>query len=127
MSDQPTQPGDDRGPAGQSASPAEDLVRRILEGEDPEISPKERMLLERVGMPEQDAEQRSHTFTEVNLGFTHQLAILEAERCLQCKNAKCIDGCPVRVDIPRFIERLREGDMQGAAVHDQFAGVAVRD
>jgi glutamate synthase (NADPH/NADH) small chain len=115
MTDQPTDQNDGRGPAGQSASPAEDLVRRILEGEDPEISPKERMLIDRVGMPEQDAEQRSHTFTEVNLGFTHQLAVLEAERCLQCKNAKCIDGCPVRVDIPRFIERLREGDMAGAA------------
>jgi glutamate synthase (NADPH/NADH) small chain len=113
--DQTDQPDDGRGPAGQSADPAEDLVRRILAGEDPEISPKQRMLIDRVGMPEQDADARSRTFTEVNLGFTHQLAVLEAERCLQCKNAKCIDGCPVRVDIPRFIERLREGDMQGAA------------
>ena len=41
--------------------------------------------------------------------------MLEAERCLQCKNPKCIDGCPVRVNIPRFIHLLREGDMAAAA------------
>ncbi len=73
------------------------------------------MLLDRVLMPEQDAERRSHTFGEVNLGFTERLAVLEAERCLQCKNPKCIEGCPVRVNIPRFIDLLRVGDMAGAA------------
>ena len=71
-------------------------------------------------MPEQDAVLRAANFREVNLGYTEQLAVLEAERCLQCKNPVCIDGCPVRVNIPRFIELLRIGDMAGAA------GVAAR-
>ena len=48
-------------------------------------------------------------------GYSQQLAVLEAERCLQCKNPVCIDGCPVRVNIPRFIELLRIGDLAGAA------------
>ena len=81
-----------------------DLVRRILAGESIELDPRQRMTLERVAMPEADADQRSHSFEEVNLGLTEHLAALEAERCLQCKNPKCIDGCPVRVNIPRFIE-----------------------
>ncbi len=102
-------------PAAPANRSAEELVKRILAGEPVEVNPRERMLLERVPMPEQDAEQRSHTFGEVNLGFTEHLAVLEAERCLQCKNPKCIDGCPVRVNIPRFIDHLRRGDMAGAA------------
>ncbi len=73
------------------------------------------MAIDRVAMPEADAEPRSHSFDEVNLGLTEHLAVLEAERCLQCKNPKCIDGCPVRVNIPRFIDHLRRGDMAGAA------------
>jgi glutamate synthase (NADPH/NADH) small chain len=79
------------------------------------LTPKERMAIERAHMPEQEALQRTANFREVNLGYSHQLAVLEAERCLQCKNPVCIDGCPVRVDIPRFIELLRTGDMAGAA------------
>ena len=79
------------------------------------LTPRERMTIERRSMPEQDAELRAANFREVNLGLTEQLAVLEAERCLQCKNPVCIDGCPVRVNIPLFIERLRTGDMAGAA------------
>ena len=78
-------------------------------------TPKERMAIDRHAMPEQDAVLRSANFREVNLGYPEQLAVLEAERCLQCKNPVCIDGCPVRVNIPRFIELLRDGDMVGAA------------
>jgi glutamate synthase (NADPH) small chain len=96
-------------------SDIQDLVRRILAGEDVTLDPRQRMAIDRVAMPEQNADQRSHTFEEVNLGFTEHLAMLEAERCLQCKNPKCIDGCPVRVNIPRFIDHLRRGDMAGAA------------
>jgi glutamate synthase (NADPH/NADH) small chain len=73
------------------------------------------MTIDRLAMPEQDALARSANFREVNLGYPEQLAVLEAERCLQCKNPVCIDGCPVRVNIPLFIERLRTGDMAGAA------------
>ena len=78
-------------------------------------TPKERMTIDRHAMPEQEAIVRAANFREVNLGYPEQLAILEAERCLQCKNPVCIDGCPVRVNIPRFIELLRDGDMPGAA------------
>jgi glutamate synthase (NADPH/NADH) small chain len=73
------------------------------------------MTIERTHMPEQDAIRRAANFREVNLGYSQQLAVLEAERCLQCKNPVCIAGCPVRVNIPRFIELLRIGDMAGAA------------
>ena len=79
------------------------------------LSAKERMALARVAMPEQDATLRATNFREVNLGLTYQLAMLEAERCLQCPKPYCIDGCPVRVNIPRFIKLLREGDLPGAA------------
>jgi glutamate synthase (NADPH/NADH) small chain len=79
------------------------------------LTPKERMGIDRVDMPEQEATLRATNFREVNLGLTEQLAMLEAERCLQCPKPYCIDGCPVRVNIPQFIVRLREGDMAGAA------------
>jgi glutamate synthase (NADPH/NADH) small chain len=81
----------------------------------PPLTPKERMAIDRVAMPELAAEVRATNFREVNLGLTWQLAVLEAERCLQCPKPYCIEGCPVRVNIPRFIRLLREGDMPGAA------------
>ena len=79
------------------------------------ISAKERMQITRQAMPEQDAHERSGNFKEVNLGFSEQLALLEAQRCIQCKEAKCIKGCPVMVNIPRFIKFITEGDLAGAA------------
>ena len=79
------------------------------------MSPKERMAIQRQDVPAQDALARSSNFNEVNLGYTAELAQLEAERCLQCKNAKCIIGCPVTVDIPRFIDFVAKGDLKGAA------------
>ncbi|HEX9044679.1 MAG TPA: NADPH-dependent glutamate synthase [Candidatus Limnocylindrales bacterium] len=81
----------------------------------PELTQKERMAIDRVAMPEQDAELRAANFREVNLGLSHQIAMLEAERCLQCPKPYCIDGCPVRVNIPRFLKFLRAGDLPGAA------------
>jgi len=80
-----------------------------------ELTQKERMTIGRIHMPEQDGELRSHNFREVNLGLTEQMAMLEAERCLQCPKPYCIDGCPVRVNIPRFLKLLRVGDLPGAA------------
>src|SRR3990172_3531418 len=79
------------------------------------LTQKERMAIDRVAMPEQDAVARAGNFREVNLGLTYQLAMLEAERCLMCPKPYCVDGCPVRVNIPRFIRLLREGDLPGAA------------
>jgi glutamate synthase (NADPH/NADH) small chain len=99
----------------QQPEPALDLVRRILAGEHPSLTPKERMLVDRIHMVEQEANARAANFGEVNLGLTEGLAFLEAERCLQCKKPTCIDGCPVAVNIPRFIDHLRAGDIQGAA------------
>jgi glutamate synthase (NADPH/NADH) small chain len=75
----------------------------------------ERMKLPRQPMPTQSAEARSRNYDEVALGYSEETALLEAVRCLQCKRPKCVEGCPVGVDIPAFIERLKEGDMPGAA------------
>ena len=66
-------------------------------------------------MSEQDPLIRNTNFDEVNLGLAEKVALLEAERCLQCKDPKCVSGCPVMVDIPRFIELLSQGDLPGAA------------
>ncbi len=79
------------------------------------LSKRERMAIARQEMPTRDANDRSHTFAEVNLGFTERLAMLEAQRCLACKRPTCIDGCPVMVDIPTFIRQVEEGDLPGAA------------
>ena len=79
------------------------------------LSNKERMAIGRVAMPEQDGGARARNFGEVNLGLTYQLAMLEAERCIQCPKPFCVEGCPVRVNIPRFIKALRDGDMPAAA------------
>ncbi|MGQ9627025.1 MAG: NADPH-dependent glutamate synthase [Anaerolineae bacterium] len=75
---------------------------------------KERMAIPRQDMPRQKPEVRRRNFNEVALGYTEELALAEAERCLQCKTPSCISGCPVGVDIPDFILKLREGDMEGA-------------
>lgn len=66
-------------------------------------------------MPEQHAGERNINFKEVNLGFPEQLAMLEAQRCIQCKKPKCVLGCPVMVDIPKFINFIVAGDLPAAA------------
>ena len=68
----------------------------------------------RNAMPTQDAEVRAHNFDEVALGYTEEQAIDEAHRCLNCKNMPCVSGCPVKIHIPEFIARIREGDFEGA-------------
>jgi len=68
----------------------------------------------RVEMPHQPAEQRIHNFNEVSLGLDLDAALAEADRCLRCKKAHCIDGCPVGVDIPAFIGALLQRDIRGA-------------
>lgn len=65
-------------------------------------------------MPEQAAEVRRRNFEEVPLGFTTEMAQQEAERCLQCKNPTCMQGCPVGIDIPAFIKKIKEGEFTGA-------------
>ena len=81
----------------------------------PKLSMKERLAIPRQTMPEQDATDRNSNFREVNFGFTEQIAMLEAQRCIQCKEARCMKGCPVMVNIPRFIHFVAEGDLPAAA------------
>ena len=69
---------------------------------------------ERLPMPKQLPEERKRNFNEVALGFTTELAMEEASRCIQCKKPVCIDGCPVEIDIPGFIERIAAGDFKSA-------------
>jgi len=65
-------------------------------------------------MPEQDPVERGKNFSEVALGYPDETAVLEAGRCLQCKKPKCIDGCPVEVDIPGFIDAIKERNFDEA-------------
>jgi len=68
----------------------------------------------RVAMPEQEPQVRARNFLEVPTGYTMKMAQEEAARCLQCRKPGCVDGCPVEVDIPGFIDLIAEGDMTGA-------------
>jgi glutamate synthase (NADPH/NADH) small chain len=79
------------------------------------LSPKERMKISRQVMPEQDAAARATNFLEVNLGLPERLALLEADRCLQCKDPRCAKGCPVGVNIPKFLDLLSAGKLAEAA------------
>ena len=72
------------------------------------------MSLNKVVMPEQDPKVRARNFEEVTLGYTEDMAVEEAERCLNCKNKPCVSGCPVGVKIPEFISRVKERDLYGA-------------
>ena len=65
-------------------------------------------------MPTQAPEVRAHNFHEVALGYTEEMAIDEALRCLSCKNMPCVSGCPVNIHIPEFIDRVKVGDFEGA-------------
>jgi glutamate synthase (NADPH/NADH) small chain len=79
------------------------------------ISTKQRMQITRQAMPEQDAAARAANFLEVNLGLPERLALLEADRCLQCKDPRCMNGCPVGVNIPKFLDLLTAGKLAEAA------------
>ena len=72
------------------------------------------MTLVKTPMPEQDPQVRARNFKEVALGYTAEMAIEEANRCLGCKNPKCVEGCPVNVRIPEFIKKVQEGDFKAA-------------
>ena len=65
-------------------------------------------------MPVQDPQVRARNFSEVALGYTHEIALAEAARCLDCKNKPCVEGCPVNIDIPGFIRALKKDDIEGA-------------
>ena len=70
----------------------------------------------KVPIPEQDPKVRARNFDEVTLGYTAEMAMEEAQRCLNCKNMPCVSGCPVNVRIPEFIQKVAEGDFEQAYV-----------
>ena len=72
------------------------------------------MSMTKLPMPEQDPDVRNHNFQEVALGYTPEMAVEEAGRCLQCRKPLCVSGCPVNVHIPEFIAKVAEGDFKAA-------------
>jgi glutamate synthase (NADPH) small chain len=76
--------------------------------------PKKTIVPHRNPMPEQNPKIRAHNFQEVTLGYTADMAVAEAQRCLECAKPGCMPGCPVCIDIPRFLRRVEQGDFQGA-------------
>jgi glutamate synthase (NADPH/NADH) small chain len=90
----------------------EPVLARKAAGE--KISAKERIAIPAQEMPAQDPVARGKNVSEVALGYGENQARLEAERCLGCKNEPCVNGCPVRVPIPRFIAEIQKGDFKAA-------------
>jgi glutamate synthase (NADPH) small chain len=80
-----------------------------------ELTNKERMQIQKHDMPEQDPKVRARNFEEVNLGYDEKTAMEEAARCIQCKKPKCVEGCPVRINIPGFIKQIELGNFKEAA------------
>ena len=79
-----------------------------------EVKAPKKEKIPRQKMPEQPATERRRNFQEVPYGYTPELAMHEAERCIQCKDPRCRQGCPVEIEIPAFIKCLKEGDFEGA-------------
>ena len=77
-----------------------------------EEKPKSKINLNRIDMPRQDPKVRAHNYNEVALGYTDEMAIQEATRCIQCPKRPCVAGCPVNVDIPEFIKAVRDNQME---------------
>jgi glutamate synthase (NADPH/NADH) small chain len=76
---------------------------------------KDRIAIPRVVMPEVDPDIRSHNYDEVNLGLTEEMAVKESHRCLDCVDPTCISGCPVEINIPKFIKNIERGEFLEAA------------
>jgi glutamate synthase (NADPH/NADH) small chain len=79
------------------------------------LKAKERTSRERVKMPEEDPNIRNKSNTEVNTGLPIENAVLEAQRCLDCPEPTCMDGCPVGINIPKFVKKIEAKDFLGAA------------
>ena len=72
------------------------------------------MSLKKNEMPSQEPNVRNKNFLEVALGYTEEVAIDEAQRCLNCKHKPCVEGCPVHINIPAFIKEVANGNFDGA-------------
>ncbi|MBR4385650.1 MAG: dihydropyrimidine dehydrogenase, partial [Treponema sp.] len=79
------------------------------------LANKDRMAIPQQIMPAGEPKVRARQMTEVALGYTKEQAIVEANRCLQCKNEPCVKGCPVNVHIPQFIAQVAKGEFKAAA------------
>lgn len=88
---------------------------------------KKEIVPHKTPMPEQEPAERIHNFNEVPFGYTPEQAIAEARRCLECKRALCMEGCPVGINIPGFLKLIAEGDFQGAInlIHEANALPAI--
>ncbi|HDM77034.1 MAG TPA: NADPH-dependent glutamate synthase [Deltaproteobacteria bacterium] len=86
----------------------------MAEPEKPKKKPKKKLDLNRVKMPKQEPAIRRRNFNEVALGYTHEMALKEASRCIQCKKRPCQAGCPVNIDIPEFVEAIKEDNLPKA-------------
>ena len=84
-------------------------LAKLAELADKKLSPKDRMAIPVQEMPAQAPEVRRHNMNEVAIGYSAEQAQLEAQRCLQCKNAPCVNGCPVRIRIPEFLKAAADG------------------
>jgi glutamate synthase (NADPH/NADH) small chain len=93
---------------------AKELLVMYLE-KAPTLKPKERTQIPAMEMPMQEPEVRIHNLDEVALGYTMEEARVEALRCLQCVKQQCVDHCPIKIDIPRFIGQIALGEFQNAA------------
>jgi len=85
-----------------------------IESLGPEMKGGDRMKIQRQMIPEQDPAVRAKNFDEVALGYSTEQAVVEANRCIQCKKPSCVPGCPVNIDIPAFLALIRDGDFHGA-------------
>jgi len=90
------------------------LDKQLFEEEKRSYKKLTQLAPHQVAMPERNAQERAQNFKEVNLGYAMADAYEEAERCIQCKKPTCISGCPVSIDIPRFIRHLLVRDLDGA-------------
>lgn len=101
---------------GADKKASEGVAAAVNEAEPEALKPKERVAIPRVKMPELDAEYRAKTrLEEVNIGLTPEMAMQEAKRCLDCKKPSCVEGCPVNIQIPKFIKNIERGNFLEAA------------
>lgn len=102
-------------PSAQSASPIPLPKHTLLPQQEP-LKAKDRVKIPRVRMPELDPAYRATTrLEEVNQGLTVEMAMREAQRCLDCKHPSCVEGCPVNINIPGFIKQIEKGEFIEAA------------